>query len=191
MINKGVSNKIFMFGNLTDYKKSLFLNIGTTLGALAVFIAFFILLRMNISHQVDVVTDIRSKREYVAQSADDLASLVKNAPIASNYMSQLASLVPTHDYLISSFSGDIKAIAQKDNVSLSFTFGTESPAASGQLGSISFSATISGSMDSILGFISEIESRYYAIKITTLDINRNSDSNSNMSIGGQVFFESK
>ncbi len=179
-----------MLGDVSDYKKSLFINIGVTIGAFAVFVAFFVLLRMNISHQVDVVTDIRSKRAYVAQSADDLASLVKDAPIARNYTSELTSLVPTHDYLISSFSKDIKAIAQKDNASLAFTFGNESPASAGKLGSIAFSATISGPMNSILGFIGEIESRYYAIKITTMDINSASSNSSNMSANGQIFFES-
>jgi hypothetical protein len=180
-----------MFGNLSDYKKSLFLNIGVTLGAITVFAAFFVLLRMNISHRVSVVTDIRSKRASVAQSADDLASLVKDAPVARAYTSKLTSLVPTHDYLISSFSNDIKAIAQKDNVSLSFLFRTESPASAGQLGSIAFSATIDGSMNSILGFISEIESTYYAIQINTIDINKISDNASRMSASGQIFFESK
>lgn len=180
-----------MFSNLSDFKKGLYLNIGIIAGVFAVFIAFFILLRLNISHQSGVANDIRSKRDYVAQSINNLASLAKDAPTARDYATKLSTLVPTHDYLISSFSSDIKAIALKDGVSLSFVFGTESSVMTGKLGSIAFSSTIDGPLDPILGFIKDIESRYYAIKINTIDISRASGSASRMSASGQVFFQSK
>jgi hypothetical protein len=180
-----------MFGDLSDFKKNLYLNIGLIVGFVIIFGVFYFLLRANIDHQVSVINDIKSKRNFVSQSAQNLALLVKDAPIAQQYAKKISSLVPTHDYLISSFSSDISNFAKRNNVSLSFVFGNETPSSGSSLGFISFSATMDGSWESIVNFLNDLENRYYSIKINSMDVNKVSDNQIRVSTSGHISFIEK
>lgn len=178
-----------MFDKTSDYKKNLFINIGIILAAIAVFVSFFILLRLNILHQVEIINDIKSKRAFVSESAENLSSLIKDWAIVKNYSQRVSLLVPSKDDLVT-LSKDMNAIARQDNVSLSFSFGAESnPTGAGTFGSIAFSATADGSMDQILSFLKDVENKYYALKVNILELNHPSAELVRVSLNGQIFYE--
>lgn len=179
-----------MFDKSSDFKKNLYTNIGAIVAIVAVFVLFSILLRLNINHQISVINDIKTKRGFVSDSSSNLSLLVKQWNFVKDYVQQVSSLVPSKDSLVT-FSKDINAIAQKKGVSLTFNFGTESGAAtSGTLGSISFSATADGSANNLLAFLQDVENKYYSLKINVLEMSKQSDIISRLSIGGQVFYSS-
>jgi len=186
-----VINYFNMFGSLSDFKKSLYLNIGLIVGTVIVLGAFYFLIRLNITHQVKIIEDINSKKAYVSKSAENLASLIKDLPTARNYLGKISNLVPSHDYLVSSFLIDINKIARQNDVLLSFVFGAESPASGNQKGSIAFLATIDGKVDSVISFLKDVESRYFSLRIDSLDISRPNQDVIRVSASGRIFFSSK
>jgi hypothetical protein len=180
-----------MAGKASDYKKSFYINIGVILTVVALFVLFFILLRLNILREASIISDIKLKKAFVSESAENLSSLVKDWAIVKNYSQQVSLLVPSKDDLVA-LSKDINAIARQDNVSLSFNFGSESnPTGAGALGSISFTATADGSMANVLAFLKDIENKYYALKANVLELSRPSSGLTRLSLNGQIFYEVK
>ena len=173
----------------SDFKKSLYLNIGVILGVIAVFVLFFILLQLNIEKQISLITDIRTKESSATQSAENLSVLVKEWATAKNYSQRVSLLVPLKDDLVS-LKTDINDIARQSNVSLSFNFGSDTPpVGAGSLGAIAFSATVDGSSDGILSFLNNIESKYYSLRIDVLELNALSGSLVRLTMTGQISYD--
>lgn len=173
---------------MSDFRKSLYINIGIIAIVTAVFTGFFILLSLNIGHQTNIIDDIKSRRTNISQLSDNLSSLVKEWALAKDYDQQVESLVPSKDSLVT-FSKNINAIAQKDGVSLSFSFGNETdPTSAGTLGSIGLSAVIDGPVSNIVKFLTDLENKYYSLEINTLEMTSPSAAIASLSINGQLFF---
>ncbi len=180
-----------MFDKAFDFKKSLYVNLGILAAIILVFVSFSYLLRMSVDHQVSVIQDINSKKSFVSDSSNNLSILIKQWNFVRNYVQQISLMVPSKDNLVN-FQRDLNDISQRDGVSLTFSFGSETPSSgAGNLGSIGFSSVINGTQQGILNFIQDVENKYYSLKISSLEMVKTSDTLSKLSITGQVFYSGK
>lgn len=178
---------------MTEFKKNI-LRVGGTVGVIIILFATFILLfRANISHQLQVIKDLAGRRNLYSQSSQGLAELMKDWSIAQQYKDRVQLLVPKKDDIVL-LSKELQARAQKDRVSIVFSFNAESEAkvsSQGDISSIGFTATIEGAINDILSFLNEIEASYYALQIQTFDLNTGVANNASLSrffITGKIFF---
>ncbi len=177
---------------MPEFKKTILRN-GIIVGAIVVIFAiFFVLFRANISHQLEVIKDLAGRRNTYTQSSQGLAVLIKDWNVAQQYKDRLQLLVPKKDDIVL-LSKELQARAQKDRVSIVFSFNAESEAKlpQGDIGSIGFTATIEGAVQDILSFLHEIEESYYALQVQTFDLTTGITNNASLSrffITGKVFF---
>lgn len=155
---------------MDDFKKYLIRN-GIAVGVIiVVFITFFVLFRLNIDRQLEVITHLKSQKAVVAQSAENLAILIKDWEIVKQWKDQVRKLVPQKDALVL-LSKNFQDIAKLRSVSLNFSFGGETnPASQDSLGSVSFTAVAEGKRENLLQFFEDLENKYYSLKIRVLDI---------------------
>ncbi len=177
---------------MTEFKKNI-LRVGGTVGVVIILFATFILLfRANISHQTEVIKDLAGRRNLYSQSSQGLAELMKDWSIAQQYKDRVQLLVPKKDDIVL-LSKELQARAQKDKVSIVFSFNAESETkvSQGDISSIGFTATVEGAVSDILSFLNEIEESYYALQIQTFDLNTGVANNASLSrffITGKIFF---
>ena len=177
---------------MTEFKKNI-LRVGGTVGIVIIlFTTFILLFRANISHQLEVVKDLAGRRNLYSQSSQGLAGLMKDWSIAQQYKDRVQLLVPKKDDIVL-LSKELQARAQKDRVSIVFSFNAESETkvSQGDISSIGFTATVEGAVNDILSFLNEIEESYYALQIQTFDLNTGVANNASLSrffITGKIFF---
>lgn len=177
---------------MSEFKKNI-LRSGGIIGIIIVLFAiFFLLFRANILHQLDVIKELAERRNTYSHSSQGLAVLIKDWDVAQQYKDRLQLLVPKKDDIVL-LSKELQARAQKDRVSIVFSFNAESETKlpQGDIGSIGFTATIEGAIKDILLFLNEIEESYYALQIQTFDLSTGITNNASLSrffITGKVFF---
>lgn len=158
---------------------------------IGLFVAFFYLFRLNIDHTIANIAGLKNQKSFFSQSAQDLSVLIKEWEIAREYKEEVAALVPTKDSLVA-LSKDFQAIAKTYDVSLDFSFGTETNPQSQGLGSITFSAVAGGTVQDVLDFFEGIENKYYAMRIEAVDITAsNKGESSRVAFNGKMFFVTK
>ena len=174
---------------MSVFKKQLTIQIVIASVAVVLFGLFLYLFRANITHQVMLIGQVRANQAILSTSAENLSLLINDWGVAQQYMQQVETLVPHKDELVA-LSKDFDALARQHNVSLSFSFGEEqNPKNAKELGSIGFTANLGGSMNAITTFLSELEGRYYAMKIDTLDFTFNEGAQRyDVFMRGKLFF---
>jgi len=173
---------------MPEFKKHLFRDSVVSLILVGLFVAFFYLFRLNIDHTIENIAGLKNQKSFFSQSAQDLSVLIGEWEIAKVYKDEVAALVPTKDSLVA-LSKDFQAIAKTYDVSLDFSFGTETNAQSQGLGSITFSAVASGAIQDVLDFFEGIENKYYAMRIEAVDITAsNRGESSRVAFNGKMFF---
>lgn len=170
-----------------NYKKTLIKEVIIILSTIGVSILFIILIKLNIIHQQEILTKLRSQRVLLSQSAENLGLLKKDWEIASQYSNKISSLVPTKDNLVL-LQKDFQQLALDSGVTLNFSFGTEKNSTQDDLGYISFSATADGSNDNVINFLKRIEEKFYSLKVDVIDISTQSNGLIRVLMKGQVFF---
>lgn len=173
---------------MPEFKKHLIRNIILCVVLIGLFITFSYLFRLNVDHTIANILDLKEKKNFFSQSAQELSVLIEEWEAAKPYQNQVASLVPQKDSLVA-LSKDFQALAKKNDVTLDFSFGTETNPQSKGLGSISFTAVASGSVEEIFNFFQDIETTYYALKIGSVDLTASQEGkNARASFSGQIFF---
>lgn len=156
---------------MSNFKKSVLRN-SIVIGAVVVVCGvFFFLFRANITHQLSIINDLSKRRAMYLESSQGLATLIRQWGQVQQYTSQVEKLVPKKDEIVL-LSKELQALAQKKNVSLTFSFNSDSSVTSGERGVnfIGFSATFEGKFSDILSLIQTIERTYYALRIQSFDI---------------------
>jgi Tfp pilus assembly protein PilO len=128
-----------------------------------------------------------TKQEIVRrfQAIQSLAVLTNEANKAEPYEATLATLLPPQDKLIN-FSKDVKALAAKRKLPITFIFKDAVPASQSALGYINFQLSLTGERDQILSFVGDLEGSNYIVAVDTLDF-RASGKSSTLSLTGRVF----
>lgn len=174
---------------MSNFKKQL-IKEGVYVGiVLVIFSVFFILFRLNIIHQTEIISGFKNKKNAVSNSINELSFLVKDWEIAKKYKKEITQLVPKKDNLVL-LPKELQAIAKGSGVNLSFSFVQEgAPQSSGNLNSISFNALVNGDMEKILNFFSEVEKNYFSIKISNFDLlGPGQENNARVTFNGSVYF---
>jgi len=173
---------------MSDFKKRIYINLGVITGIIAIFVAFSILLRLNIEKENSLIMKIKNDKNKIAQSSENLALLIKDETEARPYLDKVKNLVPQKGDLVN-LKRDMNDLARQNNTSLSFNFGSESAGELNTgLGAVNFNAQADGTIDNLLGFIRELEDKYFALKINSLDINRLSGPLMRIVFNGQMFY---
>lgn len=171
-----------------NYKKTLIREAVIILSIIGVVILFVILIKLNIIHQQEILTTLRSQKVLLSQSAENLGLLKKDWEIAGQYNDKISSLVPTKDSLVL-LQKDFQQLALDSGVTLNFTFGTEKNSTTDDLGYIGFSATADGSKENVVNFLKKIEEKFYSLKIDIIDISIQSNNLIRVLMKGQIFFQ--
>ena len=177
---------------MPEFKKNILRNGGIVGIIIVLFATFFLLFRANISHQLEIIKELAQRRDTYSHSSEGLAVLIKDWDVAQQYKDRLQILVPKKDDIVL-LSKELQARAQKDGVSIVFSFNAESETKlpQGDIGSIGFTATIEGAIKNILSFLNEVEESYYALQIQTFDLSTGITNNASLSrffVTGKVFF---
>jgi len=172
-----------------EFKKHVLVELAIIGGIVVVFGGFSYLFRLNIEKKADVVTMLQTKKTLLSGSIQNLSQLVNDWNTARRYTRAVEKLVPQKDQLVA-LSKDFIEIARANGIALNFSFGTEqNPEGNQQLGSIGFSATAAGSLANILSFFEALESKYYAMQISAIEVTANQEGGRHTAIfGGKVFF---
>lgn len=167
---------------MTDFRKSLLIQIGSIVGILTVFFIFGALLRLNIIAQVNTIVALVERKTSLSHAAENLAALKKDWEIAKRYEKEIAQLVPSSNTLVA-FSANVKEIATANNVGINLSLNNETkPNSASDLGSIGFEATLNGQMAKIISFIIAFEKKYYAVKIDVIDATAQNESGDTMRV---------
>ena len=105
----------------------------------------------------------------------------------SNYKIILNNVVPKEDNLLN-LSKDLQAVASKNGLEYGFSFVGESKPSGGDLGSISFSLNLAGTLEQFLKFIYDMRGFKYANVIEGVSFN-GSEYKGTMGLRGKIFFQ--
>jgi hypothetical protein len=174
-----------------DFKEQLIRNLIILAGAILLFVIFFYLIRLNIIHESDAINSLRSKKMSLLNTTEELSYLVKEQQVAQKYQTSVSDLIPTRDNLVI-LSKDLQKLAKSRNLIFDFNYGKERDAQAQGLNSISFSFSLEGSIGTINEFLKDIESKYFSIKISNLNIESSDKFGNKVSVSGDIlFFENK
>ncbi|MBU4348275.1 type 4a pilus biogenesis protein PilO [Patescibacteria group bacterium] len=167
------------------YKNLLRHNIFYLLGILALAgILFF--LKVDIKNSVLEITQKRNALAVRTNSLSSTAELEADFKQASSYFSLLDNILPSRDNLLL-FSKEIEDLAVKNKLEFGFTFGVETLANEKEPGSLCFRMVLTGSYDSFVSFLKDIETSRYFMNFNNIDITKKGDGFSGI-INGTVFF---
>ena len=174
---------------MINFKKQLIREGVFALVAVIIFSAFLTLFNLNIKNQVGIINSFKSQRSVLSRSISELSLLIKDWETARNYKDKVAQLVPQKDSLVL-VPNELKNLAKSSGLVLGFSFGPETNVQrEGDLGSISFTASVEGPIESIANFFSDMESRYYSIKIESFDLSKSiQDKNVRVMFKGSFYF---
>lgn len=143
----------------SSFKKQWWVSFSIIFGVMAVAAAGLYYLSGDLAAQS---AKIVSDRNFIAEQTALVANLARlkgDAAQATPYLTAMQKLLPTHEALIG-LSQWVTAFAQANGVSATFAFqgGKTAPSASSP-GSDGFSLTVSGPMDGIVSFMSDLETK--------------------------------
>jgi hypothetical protein len=142
---------------MKNFQKQLWFSISIVIVAVAAAaVGIYLISGQMTATAQKIVTD---KNLIAAQSASVgiLATLEGEAPKAAAYVTAMQTLLPTHEALIG-LSPWLTGIAQKHNVTVSFSFtGTKTAATASTPGIDAFSLGVDGAPADIAAFLEDIE----------------------------------
>ncbi len=170
---------------LRDFKSRLIVNTSITLGVLVILLTAPFLITRDVQTQALNIKSAKSDLETRIQQLNDLARLREEVKLAQPSVAKLEATVPGRDNLFS-VRRDLEQLAGRNNLAVSFVFGSENLKEKG-LGSVNFELKLQGGDFSIRSFIKEVESNYSFVKIAALDMVRQ-ENDFSASVKGQILF---
>ena len=165
-----------------NFWKRLFLNVGASLGIIAVLVTLIFLLGVDIRNTAESVFADSSYADAKSRVAGDLSRLRDQYKAAEPVLSALTKKIPEKDSLLS-FSVYIKSLAEKYNALSTLRFGEEDK----EMSAVKFSIRLEGGYSSVSNFINEIDKSPYFINVLSIDIVGQSNKY-NATIDGNIMF---
>lgn len=135
---------------------------------------------------------IESQKQELAlrtQATGFLAALKADFEKAEPLLDLLSSVLPVKDDLID-LGREMRDLAKRFGIELTFNFGPETPGAAGKPSSISFALNGSGSYDNIVRLLKEIEKSPLYIKFNSLDFTKKAEGEKlSFVLSGEVFYQ--
>lgn len=166
-------------------KNRLIINIAVALGILIVLLFALFLVSRDVQTEAMSIRATKSDLKTRVQQLNDLARLREETKTARPNLVKLEAAIPNKDELFS-VRRELEQLAGRSNLTQNFSFGSEGQKEN-SLGSINFELKLQGDDSSIRSFVSEVESSYPFVRITTLDmVRRETDFSSTLK--GQILF---
>ena len=171
------------------FKKRFLIGAGIVTASLIIFVGAAFFLGNDITTQASAITAARSNAADQSAMVNAYSVLKSDAATAATYQAAMDKLLPSQNDLIG-FQSQIDNIAHNDGVDLTFTFsGSSTPPVNTAPGSIGFTLSAIGPLQSIINFLSDIESRA-PIALSKFDAFTVTQEGSNYGLDGtgHVFF---
>jgi hypothetical protein len=174
---------------MTDFRKKLLIQIGITVGSI-------VLLGILIAY---VFGDVRSVGESIratraalvarTQAISSLSELRTDAARATLLVNQLRNALPSRESLFI-FSEDINRIARENNITPTFSFGSEIAGSAGTPSKIEFLINVAGDYQAVLSFINSLESSRYFTRVKSVELlSQGANTTAYQAImSGEIFF---
>lgn len=170
---------------LRNAKSRLTINIAVASGILIILLFTLFLVSRDVQTQATSIRTAKSDLKTRTQQLSDLARLREEAGTARPNLVKLEAAIPNRDKLFS-VRRELEQLAGKNNLAINFSFGGESQKKN-NLGGINFDLKLRGGDFNIRSFVSEVESSYPFVKITTLDMVRQ-ENDFSAALKGQILF---
>ena len=177
---------------MNDFQKKLIIRLGIALASLAVLTGFLIYIGGDIRTVNASIQAVRSDLVARSQAIGNLANLRNDAEEAKKGISTLQNALPARESLFV-FSDEVNRLARQGNLSAVFTFGAETPGSAASPGRMEFTINIAGEYDSIIKFMSDLEtSRYFTSARSFELVSQGANTTGYQGIiSGEVFYKSK
>lgn len=140
-----------------ELRREFLISFGIIIGGLIVAGAASFFLSRDVAMQAGNAAEARELIRQRAATLGALADLKKGAPQAAVYRTALDKILVSEDQLLD-FPRWLDGLARGRGVSLNFSFAEGQIQPEGQVpGSVGFSVDINGRLDSITGFLNDIE----------------------------------
>ncbi len=171
------------------FKKQLWISSGVIAGSIIIAGVALFLLAGHIDSLANKITAARQAAADESAAYGMIAMLKTGAAAATQYQAAMDKLLPTQDGVIA-FSGQVSQLAARDGVTASFAFqGDATPAQPPVPGKIGFTLSATGSLNSIMSFLGDLEIKSPVIfsSINTFDLSR-SGTGYTIAAQGSAFF---
>lgn len=176
-----------MFGDKI-FRTQFIIAISIALVGTLILAIILIVIGLKIKNMTQDILNQKSEISAKQQRIEAFSLLEKDAVNAAKYTSILQNALPTKDELIT-FKQELDSLAQKTDVTISFTFGTEGSEIQGGVKGLAFQVVVGGTLGQILNFFREMEKNRFIINISDMDLNKQGNVFRG-NLNGQVYFQS-
>ncbi|OGY99148.1 MAG: hypothetical protein A3G64_02545 [Candidatus Liptonbacteria bacterium RIFCSPLOWO2_12_FULL_60_15] len=169
-----------------EFRKWLLVQGAVIAGILLVTTGVLWYVRADIRARTEAIRAAQAARAFQLRAVNILATLRRERDEAKPFIPQLESFMPGRDKLIS-FPRDLERFSRARSVAFGFGFGAETPATEEAAGTISFTLTASGPLNSVLAFLEDLEKSPFIVRLDGLDLTKGGTEYSFAS-RGVVFF---
>ena len=162
-----------------------------SVGGVIVLGGLLFLVKADIIKHTQITQKLKEELAVRNQAAESLIGLKTDSEKASEYLRILKNRLPLKDELIN-FPKEIINLANRNNVDLGFTFGSESSPEENP-GNLSFSMTLSGNYDNTIKFLEATEKSRYFVEFETINLVRNDSVKDTLTgnLSGRVFIRNE
>lgn len=154
-----------------NFKKNLFLNIGISLGIVAVLLIANFFLNSDIAGRVQEIRRIKNESADKAKAIESLVLLKDEERRADRLEATLDALLPTQEGILA-FRQALSRLASDNNLELTFFFRDESPAEGDKTGFTNFQFTVKGTGKSFTNFLKAIDGMHYLVSLDKIEYTR-------------------
>lgn len=171
---------------MNSFRKKLGFHLGIAAIVLIAGFSGWWFFKINISNSINKI--IEAHRELAVRTAtiESLAALRTQAAQAKNYTIVLNNVIPEGDNLLN-LSKDLQTVASKNGLEYGFSFLGETKPSGNELGSVSFSLNLSGTLEQFLQLIYDLRSFKYITVVEGLSFS-GAQGRGTMVLRGKVFF---
>jgi hypothetical protein len=152
-----------------NFRKELLISIGIGLGLLLLFFGGTLVLGSRMARSAASIQNLRKEIAFRNNAITSLVLLKNDAKKAESYQGKIASILPPAENLIL-LPKAIKTIGERNKVTVTFAFGSDTPGTATQAGSAEFQMTIEGLFGDIIRFLTDLESSGYLIHFDSVDM---------------------
>ena len=150
-------------------------------------LAGLIYLNFDISRNVKKIEGLRNDLAFNSRITQSMSQLKADLNSTQPYLNTLDKILSNRDQLIK-FSGDVNALASKNEISIISSFSSESRN-SDSLASIGLNMTAEGLHDNFVNYLKALENSRYSVKFNVVDFYNNAGKVKSQMTGKVFYYE--
>ena len=173
---------------MEDFKRQLTIHVAITVVLVGALTAGLVFAGKRINGSAAEIQGLRQELVTRWSSLFMLADLLTSYNArAEQDLAVLKRVIPRRDALLN-LGRDLRSLAVKSNVEQTYTFISESPAAAGSLGYVTFQLALAGSYDGLRSYMQSLDTFMYLSRFDTVQFDRSTFKPS-ATVKGRVFFQ--